>query len=144
MAKKVTEFGKLCRTYRTINGFTMTDLAKKIGKNQSEITKIEQGEISISIDFVIKSIEAYGIKDKNKQLEFLKCYFYSSERFEVHLEKLGPLMKEWLAALCILGNVGDKNPEGWDELLDWFNGFYTRLKGLKPKFTTLSDPGVSI
>ena len=144
MDEKVTEFGKLCRSYRSLKGLTMAQFAKGIGKHQSDITKIEHGEIPISIDYIKNSIDAYGIKDKNKQLEFLQCYFNCSERLEIQLGELGPLRKEWLAALCILGDVIDKNPEGWDDLLDWHRIFYTRLKGLKPKFTTLGDSGKSI
>jgi transcriptional regulator with XRE-family HTH domain len=144
MDEKVTEFGKLCRSYRSLKGLTMAQFSKGIGKHQSDITKIEHGEIPISIDYIRASIEAYGIEDKNKQLEFLQCYFNCSERLEIQLGELGSLRKEWLAALCILGDVNDKNPEGWDNLLEWLNSFFTRLKALKPKFISLGDSVKSI
>jgi hypothetical protein len=70
-------------------------------------------------------------------MEFLLSSLNSSHKIEIPLNELGPVRKEWLAALIILGSVSDKNPQGWETLIDWTEGFLQRLKTLKPKHTDL-------
>jgi hypothetical protein len=72
-------------------------------------------------------------------MEFLLSSLNNSQRIEIQLNELGPLRKEWLAALCILGDIDKNNPEGWDMLIKWTEEFLNKLKGLKPRHTTLSS-----
>jgi len=139
MGNKTIKFGRLCRAYRAKLGINMTQAAEKIGVKQSTVTKIEQGEQPVSIEFIKKSIEVYQIRDWEEKMEFLLSYLNSAKRFEILLDQLGPFRKEWLAALCILGEVDIYNPEGWDYLLQWHDGFRNKLH--KPDFVTFDvDP----
>jgi len=139
MGNKTTEFGKLCRSYRAILGLDMVQTAEKIGVNQSTVTKIEQGEQPASFEFIKKSIEVYQIKDRKEKMEFLLTYLKSAKRFAIPLDQLGPSRKEWLAALFTLGDVVNENPEGWNDLLQWLDGFRKKLR--KPDCVTFDvDP----
>jgi transcriptional regulator with XRE-family HTH domain len=137
MNKKTTNFGIKCRVYRDHARLSMTQLSKKTGIGQSTITKIEQGELSPSFDFIKKSIAAYGIKDRAEQMSFLLSSLNTSKKIDILLNELGPIRKEWLAALCILGDLDKNSPEGWGTLIDWTERFLKRLKGLKPQHTVL-------
>jgi len=142
MGNKTTEFGKLCRAYRAGLGLTINDVVPKIGKNQSTITKIENGEMVASFDFIKKSIDIYKIIKKEEQFEFLLSYLKCGQKFEIPLNLLGSIRKEWLAALCILGDVKKDNPNGWDGLLQWADEFVKKLHEKKPKNNLLGadDP----
>ena len=135
MGNKASEFGKLCKSYRAKLGLNMTQAAERIGVKQSSITKIEQGEQPASFEFIKKSIDLYQIKDRKDKMEFLLSYLNSARRFEIPLDQLGPYRKEWLAALCILGDVVNENPEGWDDLFQWLDGFREKLR--KPDCVTV-------
>jgi len=137
MGNKASEFGRLCRSYRAKLGMNMIQAAEKIGVKQSTITKIEHGEQPASFEFIKKSIEVYQIRDKKDKMEFLLSYLNSAKRFEIPLDQLGLFRKEWLAALCTLGDVDKKDPEGWDDLLQWLDGFIKKL--CKPKYVTIGD-----
>jgi transcriptional regulator with XRE-family HTH domain len=137
MNKTTTEFGIKCRVYREKLKLNMTQLAEKTGIKQSTITKIEQGSLSPTFDFIKKSISAYEIKDKTEQMDFLLSSLNNSEKIEIPLNELGPIRKEWLAALCILGDVQKYNPEGWDMLIDWTEELLNKLKDLKPTHSVL-------
>jgi len=134
MGKKTSEFGCLCRQYRVALKINMSQAAKKIGVNQSDITKIEQGEQSPSFDFIKKSIDVYQITDKKKQMEFFISNLNSSKNIEIPLNGFGPKRKEWLAALCILGEVGTHNPTGWKDLLEWIVVLASELQEKNPKY----------
>jgi transcriptional regulator with XRE-family HTH domain len=132
MAKKLTEFGKLCRSYRAMKGMNMTDIVKKTEKPQSAISRIEQGEAQASLEYIRMSIDAYEIKEKAKQKEFLLSYLNSTEKFEIPLKELGPIMKEMLAAFCILGEISEEKPSGWNDLIDWAADFAREQKKRNP------------
>jgi len=139
MGNKTTEFGRLCRAYRAGLGLTINDVVPKIGKNQSTITKIENGEIAASLDFIKKSIDVYKIINKKEQFEFLLSYLKCGQKLEIPLNLLGSIRKEWLAALCILCDVKKDNPKGWNELLQWMDEFIKKLHEIKPKHTTFGE-----
>jgi transcriptional regulator with XRE-family HTH domain len=113
----------------------MTQAAGKLGVNQSTIIKIEQDGQYAPFGFIRKSIEAYKIEDKGKQMEFFLSSLNSSEKMEIPLKEMNPLRKECQAALFTLGDVKKDNPGGWDSLLSWIDNLRARLK--KPKFTIL-------
>ena len=137
MDKKTTEFGKKCRAKRAELGLAIKDVVPTVGKKQSTITKIENGEMAASLDFIKKSIDVYKITKKEKQFEFLLSYLKYGKKFEIPLDQLGSIRKEWLAALCILGDVKKDNPKDWDELLQWIDKAVKELRQLKPNFVTL-------
>ena len=139
MGNKTTEFGKLCRAYRARLGLTINDVVPKIGKNQSTITKIENGEMAASLDFIKKSIYVYKIINKEKQFEFLLSYLKCEKKFEIPLDQLGSIREEWLAALCVLGDVTIDNPKGWDELLQWVDEFVKKLHKIKPTYVKFGE-----
>jgi transcriptional regulator with XRE-family HTH domain len=139
MSEKPSEFGRLCRSYRAKLGLNMTQAAEKIVVKQSTITKIEQGEQPASFEFIKKSIEVYEIRDWKEKMVFLLSYLNSAKRLQIPLDQLGPFRKEWLAALCILGEIDIYNPEGWEDLLQWLDGFRKKLH--KPDYVTAdADP----
>jgi transcriptional regulator with XRE-family HTH domain len=127
MGNTTSEFGRLCRTYRAKLGLNMTQAAEKIVVKQSTITKIEQGEQPASFEFIRKSIDVYQIRDGKEKMKFLLTYLKSAKKLEILLDQLGSYRKEWLAALCILGEVDFNKPEGWDDLLEWFDEFRKKL-----------------
>jgi transcriptional regulator with XRE-family HTH domain len=139
MSDKITEFGRLCRTYRASLGMNMANIANITEKTQSTITKIEQGKIPVSLEFIKKSIKAYKIEEIPKQMEFLLFYLNSSEAIEIPLAGLSSRRKEWLTALLILGDINLLHPKGWDELMNWINSFSIKLNELKPGSVTLGD-----
>jgi transcriptional regulator with XRE-family HTH domain len=141
MNEKTTEFGKLCRVYRSRLGLSIKDVVPKVGYKQSTITKIENGEMAASFDFIKKSIDIYKIIKKEEQFEFLLSYLKCGKKFEIPLNQLGTIRKEWLTALCILGDVKEGNPEGWNELLQWVDEFVKKLHEKKPKHTILGVDG---
>jgi transcriptional regulator with XRE-family HTH domain len=142
--EKISDFGKLCRSYRAKHGMVMKDLSEIAGINQSAITKIEQGKSPISFDYIKKTIKAYDIKDKRQQMDFLLSALNSTERLEIPLDQFGPLRKEWLAALFTLGDVKENRPEGWNELLSWANGFITKLEEIRSDFNKMLDKDIPI
>jgi transcriptional regulator with XRE-family HTH domain len=127
MDNKATEFGRLCRSYRANLGLNMIQAAEKIGKKQATITKIELGKLPASFEFIKKSIAAYQIRDRRERMKFFLTYLKSAKWFEIPLDQLGPSRKEWLAALCILGEVDMHNRDGWDYLLQWLDEFREKL-----------------
>jgi transcriptional regulator with XRE-family HTH domain len=139
MGNKPTEFGRLCRAYRANLGLNMIQTGEKIGKKQAAITKIELGKLPASFEFIKKSIEVYQIIDRKEKMKFLLSYLKSAKRFEIQIDQLGPSRKEWLAALCILGEVDKYHPEGWDDLLQWFDEFRKELS--KPRYVTVDNGG---
>jgi len=139
MGNKATKFGKLCRAYRAKMGLTMSQIAEKTKKKQSTITKIEQGNYPLSFGYIKASIDAYGIKNKVDQMEFLLSCLNSTDRFEIPIKEIGFLRKEWLAALLIYGNVKMQNPEGWSELICWMKDFSTKLGNKEPPYLTIGD-----
>jgi transcriptional regulator with XRE-family HTH domain len=139
MGNNVTEFGKLCRNYRINKGLNMTRAAELTGKSQATLTNYETGKESPSFDFIETSMKVYGITDSMKQMQFLLAALNSSEKIEIPLNPLGPIRKEWLAALCTLGNVKYFNPKGWKELLAWLDELVKRLNKRKPEFHTLGE-----
>jgi transcriptional regulator with XRE-family HTH domain len=142
MSKDVTDFGKLCRSYRSRLGLNMTQLSKKIGIKQSTITKIEQGNYPVPFRYIKKSIDIYGIREKSEKMKFLLSCFESIDRFVVPISELGALRREWLSAIFIFGDVKEKNPNGWDDLISWIKDFSYKLEKQKPEFNTLvkSEP----
>jgi transcriptional regulator with XRE-family HTH domain len=140
MSKKPTEFGRLCRSYRAKLGLNMKQAVEKLGIAQPTLTRIELGELPPPFEFIIKSIDAYEIKDRTEQMSFLLSYLKSSERFEIPLEIFGPLRKELLAALCTFRDVRKNNREELDELKDWVNKFSAKLNDIKePPYTVLGE-----
>jgi transcriptional regulator with XRE-family HTH domain len=137
MKKKTTDFGKKSRAYRAGLGLNMTQAARETGIKQPTISKIEKGELSPSLDFIKKSITAYEIKERTEQMGFLLSSLNSSQEIVIPLKELGPVRKEWLAALCIFGDLDKNNPKGWDTLIDWTKGLLKRLKDLKPNYNNL-------
>jgi transcriptional regulator with XRE-family HTH domain len=144
MNKTLTEFGKLCRSRRALLGINMIQAAKMIGVKQSTITKIEQGEQPVSFEFIRKSIVAYQIKDINSKMEFLLSYLDSGKRIEIPLKELGPLRKEWVAALLILGDIKKHDPDGWDDLINWNINFLQKIKKETPSYKSLIDEDTPI
>ena len=134
MSKKTTEFGCLCRQYRIALRITIIQAAEIIGVNQSDISKIENGEQSPSFDYIKKSIDLYQIKDRNKQMEFFLSNLNSSKKIEIPMKGLGPVCKEWLAVLCTFGEVYPGNTDGWNELLKYMKELPFRLEKLKAPF----------
>jgi len=139
MDKKTTEFGKKCRAKRSELGLTIKDVVPTVGKKQSTITKIENGEMAASLDYIKKSIDVYKITKKEEQFEFLLSYLKCGKKFEIPLDKLGFIRKECLAALCVLGDVMNNNPKDWDELLQWVDEFVNKLHKIKPKHVTFGE-----
>jgi transcriptional regulator with XRE-family HTH domain len=138
MNKRTTEFGNLCRSYSAKLGLNMADIAKKFEKTQSTITKIEQGNLPVPYEFITKSMNLYEIEDKSEKMKFLLSYLNSSEKFEIPITQLGSLRKECLAALLIYGDVKERNPTGWGELLKCVSEFSDILNSKNPGFNTLS------
>ena len=139
MENKTTDFGKLCRSYRARLGLFMADISDKTGVPQSTITKIEQGSQKPSFDYLWKSMDAYGITGTKERLEFFLSCLNSSDSIEIPLAGFGPKRKEWLAALCIFGEVAMQDPNGWKELISWVNKLSRDIKKLAPRFTTFTD-----
>jgi transcriptional regulator with XRE-family HTH domain len=139
MSKKPTEFGKLCRAYRAKKGMNMTQTSKLLEISQSTLTNYEIGRETPSLKFIQRSMEVYGERDRKKQMEFLIAALNSFKKMEIPLDHLGVLRKEWLTALYIFGKVEKNNPEGWDELMQWFDDFVAKLKKTKPKFAILGQ-----
>ena len=138
MSKKLTEFGRLCRSYRAKLGLNMIQTVEKLGIAQPTLTKIEQGELPLSYEVFIKSIVAYQIKDRTEQMSFLLSYFDSSKRTEIPLEIFGSLRKELLAALCTFGDVKKNSREELDELKEWVTKFLAKLNNIEePSYTIL-------
>ena len=139
---KTTEFGRLCRSYRAKLGRPIKDFIKVLGLKQSTISKIEQGELSPSLEYIKKSMEAYGITDKSEKMKFLLANLNSSEKIEIPLKDLGPMRKEWLAALCIFGEVFTRDTRGWDELINWLNNFSLKANKERPPYFSgwMEDP----
>jgi transcriptional regulator with XRE-family HTH domain len=142
MGKETTEFGKLCRSYRAKKGMNMTQTSKILGISQSTLTNYEKGQETPSLKFIKRSMEVYGIKNRKEQMEFLLAALNSSKAIGVPLDQPGTLRKTCLAALDTFGAVDKNAPEGWDELIQWFDDFVAKLKNAKPKHTTLgqADP----
>jgi transcriptional regulator with XRE-family HTH domain len=140
MSNNTVKFGKLCRAYRAKLGLNMIQAAEKIGVTQSTITKIEQGEQPASFEFIEKSIAVYQIRERKEEMEFLLSYLSSAKKLEIPVDRLGPVRKEWLAALCTLGNINLKDPEGWGDLLQWMSEFEKKLQSYKPDSVYLDDP----
>jgi transcriptional regulator with XRE-family HTH domain len=142
MSKETTEFGKLCRSYRAKKGMNMTQTSKLLEISQSTLTNYETGRETPSLKFIQKSMEVYGIENRKEQMEFLLTALNSSKAIGVPLDQLGALRKTCLAALFTFGEVEGNNPEGWDELMQWFDDFVAKLKKAKPNFAILgqADP----
>jgi transcriptional regulator with XRE-family HTH domain len=70
MSNKPTEFGKLCRNYRTNKGLTMIQAAELTGKSQATLTNYETGKESPSFGFIKTSMDVYGIKKRTEQMQF--------------------------------------------------------------------------
>jgi hypothetical protein len=133
---------------------TMTQTSEKIGlawsarfhkqikTPQSALTNYETSKGNLSLDFIKVSMEVYGIENRKEQMEFLLAALNSSKAIGVPLDQLGALRKTCLAALFTFGEVEKNNPEGWDELIQWFDDFVAKLKKAKPKFTIMgqADP----
>jgi transcriptional regulator with XRE-family HTH domain len=142
MSKETTKFGKLCRSYRAKKGMNMTQTSKMLGISQSTLSNYETGQETPSLKFIKRSMEVYGIKTRKEQMEFLIAALNSFKKIEVPLDHLGVFRKEWLAALFTFGEVEKNNPEGWDELIQWFDDFGAKVKKAKPNFVELgqADP----
>jgi transcriptional regulator with XRE-family HTH domain len=140
LGTNVTEFGKLCRNYRTNKGLNMTRAAELTGKSQATLTNYETGKEAPTFEFIKTSMEVYGITNRAEQMRFLLAALNSSGKIEMPLIPLGRIRKEWLAALYTLGNVKEFDPTGWEELLTWLDNFVIRLKKRKPLFHTLCEP----
>jgi transcriptional regulator with XRE-family HTH domain len=142
MGKETTEFGKLCRSYRAKKGMNMTQTSKILGISQSTLSNYETGQETPSLKFIKRSMEVYGERDRKEQMEFLIAALNSFKKIDVPLDHLGVLRKEWLAALYTFGEVNKNVPEGWDELIQWFDDFVAKLKKIKPNLTILgqADP----
>jgi hypothetical protein len=68
----------------------------------------------------------------------------SSEKIEISLSQFGPFTKEYLAALCILGDLKAETPEGWDEFIKWLEDFAIKLKEREPRWvrTSISERSI--
>jgi transcriptional regulator with XRE-family HTH domain len=144
MGNKPTEFGKLCRNCRTNKGLNMIRAAELTGKSQATLTNYETGKESPSFGFIKTSMDVYGIKEQTEQMRFLFAALKNSEKIEIPLSKFGPLAKEYLAALCILGDLKANTPKGWDEFIKWLEDFAIKLKKTKPKWSNTSLPERSV
>jgi len=133
MGKKTTDFGLLCRLYRVSLKINMIQAAKELGVNQSDISKIENGEQHPSFDYIKKSIDLYQIKDKKKQFEFFLSNLNSSKKIDIPLNVLGSTRKEWLAVLLTYGDVYIGNPDGWNEFLECIKTLAKNLEDKNPK-----------
>jgi transcriptional regulator with XRE-family HTH domain len=127
MDNETVKFDNLCKSYRAKLGFNMTQAAKMIGVKQSTVSKIEQGEQPASFEYIKKSIEAYQIKDENEKIEFFLAYIKSAKKLEIPVNQLGPLRKEWLAALCVIEDVEKNTSEGYYDLLGWMRKFEKKV-----------------
>ena len=134
MSKKTTEFGLLCRQYRISLKINMIQAATELEVNQSDISKIENGEQQPSFDYIKKSIELYKIKEKEKQFEFFLSSLKCSRKIDIPLNILGPIRKEWLAAIFTYGDVNTENSKGWNELLEYIKSLIIKLENKNPKF----------
>jgi len=50
------------------------------------------------------------------------------------LNILGPIRKEWLAAIFTYGDVNTENSKGWNELLEYIKSLIIKLENKNPKF----------
>jgi hypothetical protein len=73
-------------------------------------------------------------------MQFLFTAFESLEKIAISFKQLGPLGREWLAALVILYTIDHYDSKGWNELEEWLTGFVQKLKNTKPKFIIMGDP----
>jgi DNA-binding XRE family transcriptional regulator len=56
---------RLLRTTRTRRKLTQIDLAELIGSSQSRVAKIEAGDPSVSVDLLVRSLLAAGVKPQD-------------------------------------------------------------------------------
>ena len=64
--------GKYLKEQRKKNGYTQDQLAKMIRSNQSRIAKMENGDNSVTIDALLKSLFYLGIPAKEISKVFAK------------------------------------------------------------------------
>jgi transcriptional regulator with XRE-family HTH domain len=114
----------------------MTETARLTNVSQPTLTNYETGKESPPLQFLRASMEAYKIQDRKKRMQFLLSALESSEKIEIPLKGLGPLRREWLAAFCVLYDIDQFNPTGWDDLCEWLDDFITKVKTDKPTFVT--------
>jgi transcriptional regulator with XRE-family HTH domain len=104
MGTKYTDFGALCREHRTKQKLTMTAAAEKLEKTQPYISGVENGKIPLTIEFVKKCIEVYGLKGSEK-FEFLIQALRESKEIKIPLNEVSVVPKEkfmkLLAALLL-------------------------------------------
>jgi transcriptional regulator with XRE-family HTH domain len=101
MNKKTTNFGKLCRKLRIYKGWSMTDVAEKLGYRQNHITQIEQGKSNPTPEFLKKCLEVYEIPE-NEKADFLAEALASSKRLTLELDEITNIPKEDLAKLMVV------------------------------------------
>ena len=110
--KKITNFGKWCRKLRIDKGWSMINVAEKLGCSQNQITQYEQGKVNPQPEFLEKCLEVYGIPESEKA-EFLAQALTSSKRLIVNLDKVTIIPKDDLAKLMavIVFNLKEPYPD---------------------------------
>jgi transcriptional regulator with XRE-family HTH domain len=129
MSGKTTEFGKLCKSHRALLGLNGAQFGKKIGISQPTVSRFENGVESLPFQYIMDFINAYKISDKSKQMEFFLRCLESSEKLQIPLNKLNPLMKECLAALFTLGDMKENDPQGKESFIAWLDRFKVKVRG---------------
>jgi transcriptional regulator with XRE-family HTH domain len=93
MEKTHTQFGTLCRKYRSEKDMNMTDAAEKLRKSQPYLSGIESGKISPTITFVKDCIKVYELTDLN-QFEFLTQALRESKEIKKLSNEVSIIPKE--------------------------------------------------
>ena len=116
MDKKLTNFGKWCRKLRIDKGWSMTDVAVKLGYGQNHITQIEYGKTNPTPEFIEKCLMVYEIP-KIEKADFIAQALISSERIVLELDKISILPKEDLAKLLAIVVFNLKEP--YPNTIEW-------------------------
>lgn len=80
---RMVEQGELIRNARIAKGLTQKDIADYLGMSDKNYSKIELGQIGLSLDYISKLCQLLGISeiellaDRKKRGEEWKEYFYS-------------------------------------------------------------------
>jgi transcriptional regulator with XRE-family HTH domain len=105
-AAQVTNIGVRLRRLRKDRGFTQCQLARQIGIQQSDLSRIEKGEYRVSLDNLFKMLAVFGVKASE---------FFSDQK-KPQPAAPAPLMQNDMQVLQVLRQL---SPEARDEVQEF-------------------------
>jgi transcriptional regulator with XRE-family HTH domain len=108
-SEKITAFGKQCRTLRIDKGWTMAEVADRVGYKQNYIAQVENGKFNPSKEFLSKSAELYGLTGTEK-VKFFANALLASRRIEIKLGDIAIIPKEDFAKLLAILVFNQEGP----------------------------------